>query len=65
MYFLPQKLPFATYLEEQEQLKAEFHQAVGEGDGVEEDKDLLTLRKKNKEEMSDKNTSRFCVCDYV
>ena len=48
-----------TYMEEQEQLKADFHQAVeeeegeeeGEGEGEGKGGGLLTLRKKGKEEM--------------
>ena len=39
----------ATYQEEQEQVKAEFHQAAEEEE--EEGESLLTLRKKGKEEM--------------
>ena len=39
----------ASYQEEQEQVKAEFHQAAEEEE--EEGESLLTLRKKGKEEM--------------
>ena len=62
--FSVQGSKFATYQEEQEQLKADFHHAVEEGENEgeegpgekegeegEEGGGLLTLRKKGKEEM--------------
>ena len=62
--FSVQRTKFATYQEEQEQLKADFHHAVEEGQKEGEDEKgekegeegeegggLLTLRKKGKEEM--------------
>ena len=45
-----QELP-ATHQEEQEQLKREFHRAAGEAEIDEEDGGLLTLRRKDKEEL--------------
>ena len=56
--FSLQRSKCTTYVEEQEQLKADFHQAVKEGEKEEEKEEeeeegssLLTLRKKSKEEM--------------
>ena len=59
----------ATYLEEQEQLKADFHRAVGEGEDADEGDSLLTPRKKDKEELlvthSDHHFSWCCHCKPV
>ena len=62
-----------TYLEEQEQLKTEFKQAARE-EGEHEEDSLLTIRKKNKEEMlvwsqhmlkalAEKHTGVVHLCD--